>query len=53
MSREFCSYCGTVTNEGERMCQTRAESDKCPWMVGVHREVIVKPYPPATTPKQN
>lgn len=41
MPREFCSYCGTVTNEGERMCQTQAEVAKCPWMGGVHRGVIV------------
>jgi hypothetical protein len=42
MTREFCSYCGTVTNEGERICQTRAEMAKCSWM-GTARHSTVMP----------
>lgn len=43
MTRDFCSHCGTTPGKGEKKCETPEQMKACPWMVGVHRGVIVMP----------
>ena len=40
---DMCLFCGTIPNAGEVKCATREAANRCPWMVGVHRGVIVEP----------